>query len=170
MEDEIKLDRESFKALASETRVSILKSLTRRRKTMTELAKELSMSVPTIKEHLGSLEAASLVRQIDDGHKWKYYELTRKGKQVAEPGQKTVWIALAVSLFAFIYTFIDYTRQGAQVFAESAKGLAPPTLQASDAIIVAAEAPPAIHLPLLILFAAVAVIAILLIARKRISA
>ena len=55
------------------------------------------MSVPTIKEHLSSLESAGLVKQIDDGHKWKYYELTRKGKNILAPGETMVWVLLSLS-------------------------------------------------------------------------
>ena len=39
VEDKITLDRDAFKSLASETRIKILKSLDRRRKMGTELAK-----------------------------------------------------------------------------------------------------------------------------------
>lgn len=81
MEDKITLDKESFKSLASGTRISILKSLDVRRKTLTELSKQLSMSPSTVKEHMENLCNADLTVQVDDGHKWKYYELTNKGKK-----------------------------------------------------------------------------------------
>jgi DNA-binding transcriptional ArsR family regulator len=103
MEDEkITLDRESFRALASDTRISILKSLGRRRKMLAELSKELSMSPSTVKEHMESLTSAGLAVMIDDGHKWKYYELTRKGKNVLDPGQAKVWIMLSISIVGML--------------------------------------------------------------------
>jgi DNA-binding transcriptional ArsR family regulator len=103
MEDEkITLDRESFRALASDTRVSILKSLGRRRKMLTELAKELGMSPSTVKEHMDSLSKAGLAVMIDDGHKWKYYELTGKGKNVLNPGQTKIWIMLSISVIGML--------------------------------------------------------------------
>jgi DNA-binding transcriptional ArsR family regulator len=101
-EDKITLDRESFKALASDTRVSILKSLGRRRKMLAELAKELSMSPSTVKEHMESLTGAGLAVMIDDGHKWKYYELTRKGRNVLDPGQTKIWIMLSISIIGML--------------------------------------------------------------------
>jgi DNA-binding transcriptional ArsR family regulator len=106
-EEKITLDREAFKSLASDTRVSILKSLNSRRKMLAELSKELKMSPSTVKEHMDSLRKAGLVELKDDGHKWKYYELTRKGKNVLNPGEARVWILLCLSGLAFLVTAYD---------------------------------------------------------------
>jgi DNA-binding transcriptional ArsR family regulator len=103
-EDKITLDREAFRTLASGTRVDILKSLDRRRKTLSELAKQFSMSVSTVKEHLDTLVKAGLIEQKDEGHKWKYYDLTRKGKSVLHPEDTRVWIILGVSALAMVGT------------------------------------------------------------------
>jgi len=102
MEDKVVLDRKSFEALAAGTRVKILKSLKQRRKTLSELSKELDMSISGTKEHLQNLEDAELVVKIDDGHKWKYYELTKKGKGIIGPKELKVWILLSISSMAFI--------------------------------------------------------------------
>ena len=48
----ITLDQESFKALASDVRVEILKRLDVRRETVTDLSNLLSLSKPTLLEHL----------------------------------------------------------------------------------------------------------------------
>lgn len=98
MDDTIKLDRRSFEALAADSRVRLLKALSGRRKTLTELAKELGLSNSTTKEHLAVLVDAGLIAQLDEGRKWKYYELTRKGKKVANPAPAKFVIMLAVSL------------------------------------------------------------------------
>lgn len=100
MDESIKLDRKSFEALAGDTRVRVLKSLLKRRKTLTELAQELDFSASTMKEHLEVLSGAELVVQVDEGRKWKYYELTRKGRQIAEPHELRVWIILGLSIIA----------------------------------------------------------------------
>ena len=50
-----------------------------------ELAKELSLSTPTVLEHLGKLEQASLVRREETGHKWIYYSLTTRGSSIVRP-------------------------------------------------------------------------------------
>lgn len=99
MADEITLDKEVFKALAGDTRVSVLKSLLERRKTQSELAKELSLAAPTIKDHVDILQKAQLVREVDDGHKWKYIELTVKGKSLLQPTDKRIMVLLGTSLF-----------------------------------------------------------------------
>lgn len=110
MEDKITLDRETFKALAIDTRVNILKKLDERfQLTLTDLAGELDMAPSTIKEHLDKLVSAGLIRQADKGMKWKYYRLTSKGKQILNPHEKRVWIILSVSvlaLFAAVYRLL----------------------------------------------------------------
>jgi DNA-binding transcriptional ArsR family regulator len=98
MDDTIRLDRRSFEALAAESRVKTLKALSKRRKTLTELSHELGLSVSTMKEHLDVLVKAGLIMQMDEGRKWKYYELTRKGKGIVSPYPAKVLIMLAVSL------------------------------------------------------------------------
>jgi DNA-binding transcriptional ArsR family regulator len=112
MEDTITLDREAFRTLASRTRVDILKSLDSRRKMLTELAKQFGMSPSTIKEHMDNLSGAGLVVQIDDGHKWKYYELTRKGREILHPEGTRVYIILGLSLFALLFTAWDLFSDG----------------------------------------------------------
>ena len=51
----IVLDRQAFKALASETRIDVLKRLDERRMTQTELAATLHMTVQSVSEHLNQL-------------------------------------------------------------------------------------------------------------------
>ena len=145
MEDKITLDRESFRSLASETRVTILKSLDRRRKMLTELAKELKMSPSTVKEHMENLCAAGLTVQIDDGHKWKYYELTRKGKNILHPEDTKIRILLSISAFGMIGIFYDMLMRGTSNLIFAAQRAAPAAgAEAMDKITApVAEAPAA---------------------------
>jgi len=99
-DDKITLDRETFKALAVDSRVKILRILDDRQHTLTDLAEELGMAPSTIKEHLDTLVSAGLIKQVDKGMKWKYYRLTSKGKELLNPYEKKVWIVLATSLLA----------------------------------------------------------------------
>ena len=124
-EEKITLDKQTFKTLASDTRVGILKSLTVRRKTLSELAKEYGMSVSTIKEHLDNLVTAGLIVQKDDGHKWKYYELTRKGRGVLNPEEKKIWILLSLSALAVIAAGFDMATG---FFGKAASRLSPATV------------------------------------------
>ena len=133
-EEKITLDKESFKALASDTRVAILKSLGKRRKMLTELSKQLEMSPSTVKEHMDNLSKAGLVVQIDDGHKWKYYELTSKGKNILHPEETKIWILLSISILAMIgilYDLFQRSYGGLMTFAREA---APAAGQVGDAI------------------------------------
>jgi len=106
-EEKITLDRETFKTLSSGTRIDIIKSLGVRRKTLSELSKQFGMSVSTVKQHLDNLAGAGLIEQMDDGHKWKYYELTRKGRGVLNPEDRKVWILLSLSVVAVLLTVAD---------------------------------------------------------------
>jgi DNA-binding transcriptional ArsR family regulator len=100
MTKEIVLDRDAFKALAGETRIQILKELTERRKTQSELAQKLSLSPPTVNEHLELLKKAGLVEPIDEGRKWKYYALTSKGKDLLNPEDTKILLLLGTSVVA----------------------------------------------------------------------
>ena len=91
----ITLDQESFKALASEVRVDILKKLDARRETVTDLSTLLSLSKPTLLEHLEKLQAAGLVKRVEEGRKWIYYELSLKGKKLLHPEKVAIVLALS---------------------------------------------------------------------------
>ena len=99
---DVQLDRVAMKALSSETRVEVLKLLGKRNHMQSELASELSLAVPTVKEHLSSLELAGLIERRDEGRKWKYYALTKKGKGVLYPEQTRIWLLLGVWAFSAV--------------------------------------------------------------------
>lgn len=101
MSSKVTLDRETFKALASETRLQVLHALDERRKTGSELARELDLNKATIHEHLGILEATGLVQKKDEGRKWVYWELTWEGSKLLHPGQGAVFsVLLALSVLS----------------------------------------------------------------------
>ncbi len=91
----ITLDQESFKALASEVRVDILKKLDERRQTVTDLSGLLALSKPTLLEHLEKLQTAGLVRRVDEGRTWIYYELSQKGRKLLHPERVAIVLALS---------------------------------------------------------------------------
>lgn len=91
----ITLDAETFKALASSTRLTVLRALDERRKTLTELARDLDLNKATVHEHLQLLTAANLIRKRDDeGRKWIYYELTWQGQRLMHPQETTTFNVL----------------------------------------------------------------------------
>lgn len=134
MSDEITLDKEVFKALAGDTRVNVLKSLLERRKTQSELAKELSLAAPTIKDHLDILQKAQLVREVDDGHKWKYIELTVKGKSLLLPNDKRIMVLLGTSLVGIVGAgFLAYSKFSS-LFSQSASSFSTEMMAKSAAL------------------------------------
>ena len=97
----VTLDQPSFRALASPTRIKILKALSARNHTLSELGQLTGKSAPTVREHLDGLAHAHLIERKDTGHKWKYYELTPKGRSLFDK-EHTFGIDLAVFLLAGI--------------------------------------------------------------------
>lgn len=104
-DEKIVLDKATFRALASDTRINLLKELDVRRKTLTELAHEVGLAVATVKEHMEQLVQSKLVKLKDEGRKWKYYELTEKGKAVLYPERKKIWVMLASLAFMIVLSF-----------------------------------------------------------------
>ncbi len=100
--DELTVDRKTLKALGADSRIAILKNLSRKKMTQAELATVLGMAAPSVNEHLFQLQSANLVQQIDNGRKWKYYEITQKGRLIVEPTNVKVWFLLSISLLAIV--------------------------------------------------------------------
>ena len=94
----ITLDQESFRALASDVRVDVLKRLDARRETVTDLSNLLALSKPTLLEHLEKLQSAGLVKRVDEGRKWIYYELTDKGRKILHPERVAITLALGAAV------------------------------------------------------------------------
>ncbi|MFA6049005.1 MAG: winged helix-turn-helix domain-containing protein [Candidatus Micrarchaeia archaeon] len=115
MADEIVLDREAFKALAADSRVAILKKLSKRRMTGSELAGDTGLGASTVKEHLDNLERVGLVAKSEGGatRKWKYYELTQKGRRIVEPKgvPAQVWLVLGLALIGLAFVFQAFGPQ-----------------------------------------------------------
>ncbi|MDD4251177.1 MAG: winged helix-turn-helix domain-containing protein [Candidatus ainarchaeum sp.] len=107
MEKKFILDSKSFKALSAKSRVNILKNLLNRRMTLSELSQKLTLKNSTTKEHCELLMNAELIKKIEDGRKWKYYELTNKGKQIIQPNPlNEIKILVMLSSSAIIITLI----------------------------------------------------------------
>jgi len=96
---DIVLTKDTFEVLASETRLDILKTLSTRRMTITELADTLDLAKSTVHHHLQRLADAGLVAADDDGRAWVYYALTPEGRALLQPhGSARVRIILAAGL------------------------------------------------------------------------
>ena len=90
MEDKIILDKSTFKALAAESRIQILKLLTDRQYILSDFAETLNLGKSTVKEHLEILKNAGLIK-LDENRKIKYYKLTFKGRRFIQPSEVKVF-------------------------------------------------------------------------------
>ncbi len=92
------LDSETFRALSSETRIRLLRLLENGRRTLTNLSSETGLAKPTVQFHLENLMKVDLILKENEGRKWLYYSLTRKGRSILNPGAKKIQIILALSV------------------------------------------------------------------------
>ena len=99
----IVLDHESFKALASDTRIEILKKLDNTQLTVTDLANAMLVNKSAVHKHLTRLVEAGLVKKKEGERKWVYYTLSLKGAQLLHP--ERVQIALMLAATAVAVTF-----------------------------------------------------------------
>ncbi len=108
----ITLDQESFKALASDTRIEILKRLDKSQMTVTDLANDLQVNKSAVYKHLSRLLDAGLVKKLEDNRKWVYYKLSMKGMHLLHPERVQIALMLSASVLAItlalsqIYMFI----------------------------------------------------------------
>jgi ArsR family transcriptional regulator, arsenate/arsenite/antimonite-responsive transcriptional repressor len=106
----IVLDQESFKALASDTRIEILKKLDGTQLTVTDLANAMLVNKSAVHKHLTRLVEAGLVKKKEGDRKWVYYTLSLKGQQLLHP--ERVQIALMLAATAVAVTFGLYQVMG----------------------------------------------------------
>ncbi len=94
----IVLDSETFKALSSDTRIGLLKKLNDQKMTLTDLANAMELSKTTVQFHLESLMSVGLIQKEDQGRKWLYYSLTKKGRDILNPDGKKINVILTLSI------------------------------------------------------------------------
>jgi len=107
---EVSIDPAQLKALSSDMRIEILKLLSSRKYTVSEIAKKLNCSKSTAHEHIKKLEAVGLIERVENGYapKWVYYKLTAKGTMLFDRSRRVVlvlaglFIVLAFTQLAFL--------------------------------------------------------------------
>jgi len=124
MEEQILIDKETLKAIAVDTRLNILKLLSKKKYTLSDISEILGFGNSTVKEHLDILSKAGLIKKEDTERKWKYYSLTFKGKMLIEPREIKVLFAFITTLIAAVgmaFVFAkNFLMKGAQTFAAEA--------------------------------------------------
>jgi len=103
----VNLDIQSFKALASETRLDILRALDGKKMNLSEIVRATNLHKMTLHEHLGKLAEAGFIKRIErDGHKWVYYKLTWKGESLLHPENTRIVVMFSSTLFILFFGII----------------------------------------------------------------
>jgi DNA-binding transcriptional ArsR family regulator len=110
----VTLDMNTFKALASNTRLDILKALDGKKLNLKDISKITNLNKATLHEHLVKLNEAGLVKKKErEGHKWVYYKLTWKGEGLLHPENTRIVVLFTTSLltlFLGIVMLVNYVK------------------------------------------------------------
>lgn len=96
-------DDKLIKSLSSDIRRNILKKLTTKNKTVSELSRELKTGKSTIFYNISVLKESSLVKKLENGNEFVYYELTDGARELFDSKEK---IKLTVLLTSTIIAFL----------------------------------------------------------------
>jgi len=111
----VTLDLNAFKALASETRLDILKTLDGKKMSLKDVSNATNLNKATLYEHLSKLTEAGLVKKKErEGYKWVYYKLSWKGENLLHPENTRIVVlfsATFISLFFGIVGLINFARE-----------------------------------------------------------
>lgn len=132
MEEKFLIDKETLKAIAVDTRMNILKLLSKKKYTLTDISDMLGLGNSTVSEHMEHLAKAGLVEKEETDRKWKYYSLTLKGRRFVEPRAITVLFMFGLSAIAaigyavwFAKKFLFIAQEQPMLAAESMTKAAP---------------------------------------------
>lgn len=110
----VTLDRETFKALASDTRLDILRSLDGRHMSLKDVCTATKLNKATLHEHLVKLHEAGLIKKNErEGHKWVYYKLTWKGECLLHPENTRIVVLFTTTFIALwigIVQLVQYVK------------------------------------------------------------
>ncbi len=103
----VSLDIESFKALASETRLDILRSLDGKKMNLTDICRATNLHKMTLHEHLMKLTEAGFIKRIErEGHKWVYYKLSWKGESLLHPENTHIVVLFSITCCSFFFGIV----------------------------------------------------------------
>ncbi len=108
------LDMNTFKALASDSRLDILRALDGKNLNLSDLCRKTNLNKATLHEHLVKLNEAGLVKKKErEGHKWVYYRLTWKGEGLLHPENTKIVVLFTttfLTLFLGVVTLVNYVK------------------------------------------------------------
>jgi DNA-binding transcriptional ArsR family regulator len=114
----VEIDKQALFALASDSRIEILKALGPQRRTVTQLADSLGIDKSAVHRHLKKLEEGGFVVRNED-HGFVYYGLSWKARDIISPGENTKIVIVFASGWlmvagAFIAIWAALSRMGAR--------------------------------------------------------
>jgi len=103
----VTLNLNDFKALASETRLDILRSLDGKKMSLNEISTATKLHKMTLHEHLSKLVEAGFVKKKErEGHKWVYYKLSWKGEGLIHPENTKVVVLFSTTFITLLFGII----------------------------------------------------------------
>lgn len=122
----VELDKKALFALASDTRLEILRALEPTRRTVSQLAESVNIDKAAIHRHLKKLEEGGFVKRFED-HGFVYYGLSWKARDILAPNENTkVIIVLSCSwvliLGALAFTVLGFSANTYSRSAEMGQG------------------------------------------------
>lgn len=97
----VELDKKALFALASDTRMDILKSLQPNRRTVSQLADLVGVDKAAVHRHLKKLEDGGFVKREED-HGFVYYGLSWKARDILSPNENTKIVVLITASVVMI--------------------------------------------------------------------
>ena len=105
----VTLDINAFKALASDTRIDILKALDGKKMNLKDLTIATKLNKATLHEHLSKLNEAGLIKKKErEGHKWVYYKLSWKGASLLHPENTRIVVMFSITLISLFFGLISF--------------------------------------------------------------
>ena len=103
----VELDKSSIFALASDTRLEIMKALKPMRRTVSQLSEQLSIDKGAVHRHLKKMEEGGLVKRFED-HGFVYYGLTWMARDLLVPNENTrvVIVLSATWILSLAFLFV----------------------------------------------------------------
>jgi len=103
----ITLDMNTFKVLASDTRLDILRALDGNKLGLKDISQATKLNKATLHEHLAKLTEAGLVKKKErEGHKWVYYKLTWKGEGLLHPENSRIVVLFTTTFISLFFGII----------------------------------------------------------------
>jgi len=117
----MEIDTKTFRALASPTRIEILRAVMERGSTPTKLSEEVGKTKSTVSSHLETLMEADLVSKEEaEGRRRVEYSPTKKAETIVKGRERKVRFSVATGLIAMvaggasIWTFFKVRATGYQ--------------------------------------------------------